>query len=51
MGERTADPDLLAQIRLKRAQVDAIVSRALPRKRRLLNLSIVGGALAAVLTT
>ena len=47
----TAGTDLLSQIRRKRSEVDAVVSAALPRKRRLLNLSIVGGALAAVLTT
>jgi MFS family permease len=46
-----ADTDLLAQIRTKRAQVEAVVAEALPRKRRLLNFSIIGGALAAVLTT
>jgi MFS family permease len=43
--------DLLAQIRRKRAQVEASMATTLPRKRRLLNVSIVGGALAAVLTT
>ena len=43
--------DLLAQIRHKRAEVDAAIGRTLPRKRRLLNVSIVGGAIAAVLTT
>jgi MFS family permease len=51
MAAESADTDLLTQIRRKRVQVDAIVSSALPRKRRLLNTSIVGGALAAVLTT
>jgi hypothetical protein len=51
MGGETADTDLLTQIRKKRAQVEAVISAALPRKRRLLNLSIIGGALAAVLTT
>jgi hypothetical protein len=43
--------DLLGQVRAKRAQVDALVAAAGPRKRRLLNISIVGGALAAVLTS
>jgi hypothetical protein len=51
MAEQTADTDLLGQIRAKRAQVEAVVASALPRKRRLLNMSIIGGALAAVLTT
>jgi hypothetical protein len=43
--------DLLAQIRRKRAEVDAVIVRTVPRKRRLLNVSIIGGALAAMLTT
>jgi len=43
--------DLLAQIRRKRAEVDAVIGRTVPRKRRLLNVSIIGGALAALLTT
>jgi hypothetical protein len=43
--------DLLAQIRGKRAEVDAVIVRTVPRKRRLLNVSIIGGALAAMLTT
>jgi MFS family permease len=51
MAEQKADTDLLGQIRAKRAQVEAVVASALPRKRRLLNMSIIGGALAAVLTT
>jgi hypothetical protein len=51
VADHTADTELLAQIRQKRVQVESIVARALPRKRRLLNLSIIGGALAAVLTT
>jgi hypothetical protein len=46
-----AQADLLTQIRTKRERVEAVVAAALPRKRRLLNLSIIGGALAAVLTT
>jgi MFS family permease len=47
----TSTNDLLAQVRQKRAQVEKFVAQALPRKRRLLNLTILGGALAAVLTT
>jgi MFS family permease len=50
-GDSTAATDLLAQIRRKRAEVEASVTTTLPRKRRLLNISIIGGALAAVLTT
>ena len=51
MADQAAETDLLVQVRRKRAQVDAVVAMALPRKRRLLNVSIIGGALAAVLTT
>jgi MFS family permease len=43
--------DLLSQIQRKRAEVEAVIAAALPRKRRLLNVSIIGGALAALLTT
>jgi MFS family permease len=43
--------DLLRQIREKRAQVQSFIGQAVPRKRRLLNLTIVGGMLAAALTT
>jgi len=49
MGSST--DDLLVQIRQKRAQVERFVAQALPRKRRLLNLTISGGALATILTT
>lgn len=42
--------DMLSRIREKRRQVDAFVIAALPRKRRLLNVTIVGGTLAAALT-
>jgi hypothetical protein len=42
--------DLLARIREKRRQVEVFVGGALPRKRRLLNVTIFGGALAAVFT-
>ena len=45
------ETSLLAQIRSKRAHIESIIASALPRKRRLLNISILGGALAAVLTT
>jgi MFS family permease len=46
-----AGAELLEQVRDKRRQVEALVAAAVPRKRRLLNLSIIGGALAAILTT
>ena len=42
--------DLLARIRKKRQQVEIFVGGALPRKRRLLNVTIFGGALAAAFT-
>ncbi len=45
-----ARQDLLARIRQKSRQVDGFVAGALPRKRRLLNVTIVGGTLAAALT-
>ncbi len=51
MTADVVDTDLLTQIRNKRARVEAVVAAAAPRKRRLLNMSIIGGALAAVLTT
>lgn len=42
--------DLIGAIRRKQERVEAYLSAALPRKRRLLNVTIIGGALAAVLT-
>ena len=42
--------DLLARIRQKREQVEVFVGGALPRKRRLLNITIFGGTLAAAFT-
>ena len=42
--------DILARIRDKRAEVERFLVGALPRKRRLLNTTIVGGSLAAALT-
>lgn len=42
--------ELVAHIRQKRQHVETFVARALPRKRRLLNVTIVGGTLAAALT-
>ena len=42
--------EILARIRAKRAQVDGFLTAAVPRKRRLLNTTIVGGSLAAVFT-
>ena len=45
-----AGRDLLGRIQDKRRQVESFVARALPRKRRLLNVTIVGGTLAAAFT-
>ena len=51
MSGQAVATDLLAQIQRKRREVETLVAATVPRKRRLLNVSIVGGALAAVLTT
>ena len=45
-----ARQDLLPRVQEKRRQVDAFVKGALPRKRRLLNVTIIGGTLAAAFT-
>ena len=42
--------DLLSRIQEKRRQVEAFVAGTLPRKRRLLNVTIFGGTLAAAFT-
>ena len=42
--------DLLVRIQDKRRRLDAFVAAGLPRKRRLLNVTIFGGTLAAALT-
>jgi len=44
------DDELLSRIRQKRGQLDAFLAAAQPRKRRLLNTTIIGGSLAAALT-
>ena len=50
MTEPHTPVDLASRIAQKRSQVEAFVARAVPRKRRLLNLTIVAGTLAAALT-
>lgn len=50
MNETRTPVDLVGRIAQKRAQVEKFVARAVPRKRRLLNLTIVAGTLAAALT-
>src|ERR671916_340578 len=42
--------ELVRHITQKRQQVEAFLAHAVPRKRRLLNLTIVAGTLAAALT-
>jgi hypothetical protein len=42
--------DVLGRIRAKRAEVERFLAAAVPRKRRLLNTTIVGGSLASALT-
>jgi hypothetical protein len=49
MGD-TVPTDLLETVRQKRRQVDAFLANAVPKKRRLMNVAIVAGALAAALT-
>jgi len=41
---------LLNQVRQKRSEMDRFLASAQPRKRRLLNLVIIGGTLSAALT-
>jgi hypothetical protein len=42
--------NILAQIRHKRGQLETFLASARPRKRRLINTTIVGGTVAAALT-
>jgi MFS family permease len=50
MADPGSTDELVSLIREKRAQLDSFLSSARPRKRRLLNTTIVGGSLAAALT-
>ncbi len=50
MTEVLANDDMVNRIRQKRTQLETFLSAARPRKRRLLNTTIVGGSLAAALT-
>jgi hypothetical protein len=43
-------PELADRIRHTRTELDAFLAGAVPRKRRLLNTTILGGSLAAALT-
>ena len=42
--------DLVQRIVEKRTQLEKFITRALPRKRRLLNITIIAGTIAAALT-
>jgi hypothetical protein len=46
----TVPAELVAHIKEKRHKLEAFIARAAPRKRRLLNLTIIGGTFAAALT-
>jgi hypothetical protein len=50
MATDVSNDELLSRIRKKRGDLDAFLQSAQPRKRRLLNTTIVGGSLAAALT-
>src|SRR5438093_12055077 len=45
-----SNSEILGRINQQRAKVDAFLAAAVPRKRRLLNTTIIGGSLAAALT-
>src|SRR5688572_6574958 len=50
MGDTAAAPELANRIRHTRSELDTFLAAAVPRKRRLLNTTILGGSLAAALT-
>ncbi len=50
MVNQVSDEAIVTQIREKRTRLERFIARNLPRKRRLLNITIVGGTLAAALT-
>jgi hypothetical protein len=50
MTEVLVNDEMVSRIRQKRTQLETFLSAARPRKRRLLNTTIVGGSLAAALT-
>jgi hypothetical protein len=45
-----ANENILVQVRQKRGQLEKFLASARPRKRRLINTTIVGGTVAAALT-
>ena len=50
MTEVLVNDHMVSRIRQKRTQLETFLSAARPRKRRLLNTTIVGGSLATALT-
>jgi MFS family permease len=50
MADPGSDQELLDRVRRKRIQLESYLSTARPRKRRLLNTTIVAGTCAAALT-
>jgi hypothetical protein len=50
MTDAASTAELLKRVANTRAQVDAFLATSLPRKRRLINTTIIGGTLAAALT-
>jgi hypothetical protein len=50
MADAASNEDLVGRIRQKRLRLEAFLSAARPRKRRLLNTTILGGSFAAALT-
>jgi hypothetical protein len=50
MADTGSKEELVGRIRQKRSQLEKFLITARPRKRRLLNTTIVGGSLAAALT-
>jgi hypothetical protein len=50
MTATDATGPLVARVRQTRTQVDHFIAGAVPRKRRLMNITIIGGTLAAALT-
>jgi hypothetical protein len=50
MTTASSSDEIAARIREKRSQLDRFLSRARPRKRRLINITILAGSVAAALT-
>lgn len=50
MNGTASNEDIISRIRQKRLDLETFLSQARPRKRRLINITIVGGSIAAALT-